>query len=153
VVVRGLVIEVPSPFRLDLTAWALRGGAHNAVDRWDGTCYGRTLVVRDRPVEVSVRQQSGAAAPVLVVEFRGSPAALDDGTAAEARRLLERTLGLRVDLADSFAHLAEAGERSVRIAHLAVRELPTSGTSDELFDAGISARHIVEASHSIGNEA
>jgi hypothetical protein len=81
------------------------------------------------------------------------PRALDDGTAAEARRLLERTLGLGVDLADSFARLAEAGERSVRLAHLAVRELPTSGTSDELLDAGISARHIVEASHSIGNEA
>jgi DNA-3-methyladenine glycosylase II len=110
VVVRGLVIEVRSPFRLDLTAWALRRRVHNAVDRWDGTCYRRTLVVRDRPVDVSVRQQSGPAAPVLAVEFRGSSAALDDGTAGEARRLLERTLGLGVDLA-AFYRLAEGDDR------------------------------------------
>ena len=30
-----LEIEPRTPFRLDLTAWALRRRFHNAVDRWD----------------------------------------------------------------------------------------------------------------------
>ena len=43
-VVRGFEIEVPLLFRLELTVWALRRRPHNAVDRWDGMCYRRTLL-------------------------------------------------------------------------------------------------------------
>ena len=32
---RQLQIDPRGPFRLDLTAWALRRRPHNAVDRWD----------------------------------------------------------------------------------------------------------------------
>jgi len=46
--------------------------------------------------------------------------------------------------------LTEAGARGVRIAHLAVRELPMSGTSAELLDfVGISAAHISVAARSL----
>ena len=38
------------PFRLDLTAWALRRRSHNIVDRWDGTEYRRVLVPGDEPL-------------------------------------------------------------------------------------------------------
>jgi hypothetical protein len=31
------LVEPVPPFRLDLTVWALRRRASNAVDRWDGT--------------------------------------------------------------------------------------------------------------------
>lgn len=109
-VVRHFQIEVPAPFRLDLTARALRRRPHNAVDRWDGSSYRRTLVVGDRPVEVNVRQPPRPAPPVLAVELRGSSAALADGSIAEARRVLERTLGLGVDLGGFYA-LAEGDER------------------------------------------
>lgn len=56
---KGLTHEgfgsTPSPpFRLDLTAWALRRLPINAVDRWDGNTYQRVLVVDDCLVEVSV---------------------------------------------------------------------------------------------------
>ena len=40
-----LVINVSPPFRLDYTVWALRRGAHNEVDRFDGrTSYRRVFV-------------------------------------------------------------------------------------------------------------
>jgi transketolase len=42
--------------------------------------------------------------------------------------------------------LAGTGRTSLSIAHLAVTEMPGSGTGDELMDeAGISARHIAAA--------
>jgi len=31
---RQLQIDPRGPFRLDLTAWALRRSSHNAIDRW-----------------------------------------------------------------------------------------------------------------------
>ena len=40
--IRFTLQPVP-PFRLDLTAWALRRRPHNAVDRWDGDTYRRVL--------------------------------------------------------------------------------------------------------------
>ena len=39
------LIEPRAPFRLDLTAWALRRRAHNAIDRWNGSRYERVLSV------------------------------------------------------------------------------------------------------------
>ena len=39
--VRDFTLEAVPPFRLELTAWALRRRRHNAVDRWDGETYGR----------------------------------------------------------------------------------------------------------------
>ena len=107
--VRGFEIEVPPPFRLEFTAWALRRRSHNAVDRWDGTRYRRTLMVCERPIEVAVRQLEGPASPVLAVELRGGAAALGDEAVVEARRVLERTLGLGVDLG-GFYRMAERDE-------------------------------------------
>ena len=109
-VVRAFEIEVPPPFRLELTVWALRRRPHNAVDRWDGMCYRRTLMVCDRPVEVGVRQRKGPASPVLAVELRGSSASLSDEAVIEGRRVLERTLGLGFDMG-GFYRMAERDER------------------------------------------
>ena len=56
---RSFTIEVAAPFRLDLTVWALRRRAHNVIDRFDGRCYQRTLVLCGQPAEAAVRQQDG----------------------------------------------------------------------------------------------
>jgi transketolase len=46
--------------------------------------------------------------------------------------------------------LTEAGPTQVTVKHLAVREMPGSGTSQELLDAaGINARHIAAAAREI----
>jgi DNA-3-methyladenine glycosylase II len=106
---RRFTMEVASPFRLDFTVWALRRRAHNAVDRFDGQCFRRTLVVDGQPVEAAVSQQGRDGAPLLAVELRGSGTVLSEDRAAESRRVLERTLGLGADLR-GFYQLAELDE-------------------------------------------
>jgi hypothetical protein len=61
-----------APFRLDLTAWALRRRPENAVDRWDGRTYRRVLMIDSQAVEVAVDQSSGQEAPQLEVDVTGS---------------------------------------------------------------------------------
>jgi DNA-3-methyladenine glycosylase II len=95
------LIEPRAPFRLDLTAWALRRRAHNAIDRWNGSSYERVLSVDgDGPYALSVTQDKA----LLAVRLDGMPA----GESAErlARAALERILGLRADL-KPFAAMAE----------------------------------------------
>jgi DNA-3-methyladenine glycosylase II len=94
------------PFRLDLTAWALRRRARNLVDRWDGATYRRVLVVGADPVEVAVTQIGTCEHPRLEVTVTGR---LRPETASAVAQLLTRTLGLRIDL-QPFYTLA-AGDR------------------------------------------
>ena len=84
------------PFRLDLTVWALRRRARNLVDRWDGTTYRRVVVMNGRPAELAVRQTSAPTAPRLVVTV--TPRPRTDADRRRLRRLLDRLLGLRIDL-------------------------------------------------------
>lgn len=93
------------PFRLDLTAWLLRRRPDNIVDRWDGRCYRRVLVLENEPVEVTVVQISPAERPLLEVFVVGSR--LLPGTRQAVTLAMERALGVRVDLA-RFYQLAES---------------------------------------------
>ncbi|MEO6781860.1 MAG: hypothetical protein ABI196_13295 [Bradyrhizobium sp.] len=86
-----------APFRLDLTAWALRRRPQNLVDRWDGTTYRRVLPFDDAPVEVAVRQTGSSSAPRLNVRLTGER--LRPEFKREAKALVEKMFGLQVDLA------------------------------------------------------
>jgi DNA-3-methyladenine glycosylase II len=55
--VASFTLEPILPYRLDLTAWLLRRRAHNAMDRWTGSAYLRTLAVGNIMAQVSVSQQ------------------------------------------------------------------------------------------------
>lgn len=100
-----LAIEPCAPFRLDLTAWALRRRAHNAVDRFESSTYRRVVSVGgDGPVALSVTQDAGPGAPRLSVLLAGRP--VDERGEAGARGALQRLLGLSVDLS-AFAAMAE----------------------------------------------
>lgn len=99
------------PFRLDLTAWALRRRANNLVDRWDGHTYRRVLVLDGRPVEIRVTQSGAPDSGRLHVAASG--ARLGTHVRPMVRAAVERMLGLRVDLRD-FYRLA-AGDRRLRI--------------------------------------
>jgi DNA-3-methyladenine glycosylase II len=93
-----LIMRPVPPFRLDLTVWALRRRARNAIDRWDGTVYRRVVVLAGRPTELAVRQSGSAASPRLLVT--ATPAL---GTRADrrcVRAIVDRLLGVRVDLAE-----------------------------------------------------
>ncbi|PZR69384.1 MAG: DNA-3-methyladenine glycosylase 2 family protein [Solirubrobacterales bacterium] len=100
---RELALEPRAPFALELTAWALRRRAHNAIDCWDGRVYRRALALGDEAVAVSVAQTGPICDPRLAVTLSGVH--LDKGAEATARRGLDRLLGLTVDLS-GFAAMA-----------------------------------------------
>jgi DNA-3-methyladenine glycosylase II len=101
---RQLVIEPRAPFRLDLTAWALRRRSHNAVDRWDETATYRRAVCSDGgPVALSVTQDGAPDAPRLAVLLAGR--AVDERADVFVRSALDGLLGLSVDLS-AFAAMA-----------------------------------------------
>jgi DNA-3-methyladenine glycosylase II len=98
-----LEIEPRGPFRLDLTAWALRRRSHNAVDRWDSATYERVVSLAGGPVAVSVTQVAGPGAPRVSILLAGRR--IDQRAEAAARDTVNRLLGLGVDLSP-FAAMA-----------------------------------------------
>jgi DNA-3-methyladenine glycosylase II len=99
----SLLIDPGAPFRLDLTAWALRRRPDNSVDRWDGDAYRRVLLFGEVPVPVSMTQNGPPDAPKLVVDLgRGIT---DQQTKDLAASALGRMFGLSVDLS-GFAAIA-----------------------------------------------
>ncbi|SNQ61392.1 DNA-3-methyladenine glycosylase family protein [Candidatus Methanoperedens nitratireducens] len=92
------------PFRLDLTVWALRRRRDNTVDRWDGTTYRRVLVLDGKPVETAVVLQGKPDEPELSITATGLQ--LSSGTGPALAALLERMLGIRVDVS-GFYRLAQ----------------------------------------------
>lgn len=66
-------LQPVSPFRLDLTVWALRRRPENAMDRWDGQTYCRVLPLPAAPVEVAVTQIKPPETPELRVLVKGQP--------------------------------------------------------------------------------
>jgi DNA-3-methyladenine glycosylase II len=93
----SMILRPVPPFRLDLTVWALRRRARNAIDHWDGRTYRRVVVLGSRPTELTVRQEGGSTTPRLVVTVTPPFETQSDRT--HLRRTLARLLGLRVDLA------------------------------------------------------
>jgi DNA-3-methyladenine glycosylase II len=97
------VIDPGAPFRLDLTAWALRRRAHNTIDRWDGRVYRRALSLDGEAVALSVIQDGPLDAPRLAMTLSGGQ--IDRRAATIARETLDGLLGLTVDLS-AFATMA-----------------------------------------------
>jgi DNA-3-methyladenine glycosylase II len=85
-----------APFRLDLTAWALRRRAGNAIDRWDGETYRRVIVIGRRPTELAVRQAGPALTPRLIVTT--TPALREPSESHYVRSTIECLLGSNIDL-------------------------------------------------------
>lgn len=84
------------PFRLDLTAWALRRRPHNAVDRWDGTSWRRVLTIEDEPLETAVAQLGTSERPRLKVTLSGNR--ISEYAKRNVSKLLRQMFGLGTDL-------------------------------------------------------
>ena len=95
---REALVPVRAPFRLDLTAVAMRRLSTNVVDTFDGTAYRRLLGDPRDPVLLSVEQPEPAA---LAVRFEGTGADAFDPVA-----IVRRALGIDVDLAPFYAGAA-----------------------------------------------
>jgi DNA-3-methyladenine glycosylase II len=97
------------PYRLDLTAWALRRRRRNEVDRWDGS-YRRALLVGERVLAVRVEELGTPDRPILRVHVLGP----DRCTLIERREVraqLQRLLGIDVDL-QGFYEAADGDQRT-----------------------------------------
>jgi DNA-3-methyladenine glycosylase II len=95
------------PFRLDLTAWALRRRARNIVDRWEDETYSRVVMIEEMLVRVMVTQTGPREHPKLAVTISGH---LTPHMRATVTRLLTDMLGLRTNL-QSFYKLAASDRR------------------------------------------
>lgn len=93
------------PFRLDLTAWALRRRPRNRMDTWDGR-YRRALIIDGAPIAVEVLQIGPVDAPELVVTVSAS-IELTPTRLCVIQGVVERLLGLGIDL-NPFYALADA---------------------------------------------
>jgi DNA-3-methyladenine glycosylase II len=89
------------PFRLDATVWALRRRAVNTVDLWSGEMYRRVLNVDGAPVLVCVTLR----ATVLDVTLTGEH--LSPAIQQTIKSVLQRLLGINVDLSEFYAFAAE----------------------------------------------
>src|SRR5690348_8351405 len=94
-----------APFRLDLTAWAIRRRPHNLIDIIDGDTYRRVLVIERKPVAIAVRQVAPPANPQIEVVVSGPGAIAHNRHAIEAA--VARILGVDIDLRD-FYRIAQA---------------------------------------------
>lgn len=94
------------PFRLDLTAWALRRRPGNSVDRWDGRTYARSLQIADAIAQVAVVQVGSGHSPRLEVSVTADRRVARDRLRAETAEVLRHVLGLEVDLSDFYRRAA-----------------------------------------------
>ena len=108
-----LIMRPVPPFRLDLTVWALRRRARNAIDRWDGSAYRRTIVLAGRRTDLAVRQSGSPASPRLLVTAMPPPRTPRDRRGM--RSVVDRLLGVSVDLAEWY-RLARQDARLRRLA-------------------------------------
>lgn len=144
---RRFEIEVPAPFRLDLTVWALRRRAHNQMDRFDDGCWRRVLVVAGRTVEMGVTQVAAADRARLAIEVstKGSPRG--GGMEEEVRRIVSRCLGLELDLR-GFYRLAESDGRLTSLASMFYGMRPPRFPS--VFEALVNAIACQQLSLTVG---
>ncbi len=96
-----LVLKPILPFRLDLTAWALRRRPVNSIDRFADGVYQRVLVVGRMPVSVKVVQHGPAERPEL--EVVAASKNIPPGAEGILRDTVSDVLGLNVDLSDFYS--------------------------------------------------
>ncbi len=108
-----VIIRPIPPFRLDFTVWVLRRRPHNAIDRWDGTTYRRTVTIGGRVTELAIRQSGTPATPRLVVTATPSLRTLADRR--HMRSIVDRLLGVRINL-DEWYRLAHCDRRLAELA-------------------------------------
>lgn len=110
----SFVVHPVAPFRLDLTAWALRRRTNNEIDRWNGRTYARAIPVGDRAADLEVVQTGPASRPALRIVVRG---AIGRAARTAATAAVSRALGIEIDLAGFYRMARE----DARLAPLAER--------------------------------
>jgi DNA-3-methyladenine glycosylase II len=98
---KKFTLPVLPPFRLDLTAWALRRRARNRIDQWDGKQYRRVLIADGTAILALVEQRTDLE---LMVTLKGE--AHRASIREEVGAMLRTMFSVDADLS-AFYHLAE----------------------------------------------
>jgi DNA-3-methyladenine glycosylase II len=107
---RSYTIFLIPPFRLDLTVWALRRTPSNAIDLWDGKRYSRILVRENNLVDVTLEQDESPDKLNLKIKTDSDTPSLQE--ASEIRSILEKILGLRINLSGFYDIASESSRLS-----------------------------------------
>lgn len=134
-------IEPVPPFRLDLTVWALRRRAHNAVDRWDGVTYRRRLLLEGgRMADVQIAQVAPPERPRLKVSVRSS--GLSTVVQRRVYKTVARSLGTNIDLQPFYALAARDRRLAPLVARYRGLKPPRFPTVFECLVNGIACQQI-----------
>lgn len=89
-----------APYRLDLTAWALKRREDNTWDRWDSSTgiYSRLIVHDSQPIDVSVSQTGSISNPLLRVTATMDSDSADDIIRDTVEQVISGLLGTDIDL-------------------------------------------------------
>ena len=136
----SFVLTPTAPFRLDLTAWALRRQPSNRLDRWDGQTYKRCIQAGAVVFEAAVRQTRAGAQPLLEVKVAG-PGPNEELEKA-ARVALGRLLGLKIDLGSFYTFAARKRELEPLVEEFRGVKPPRFPTSFETLANGIIFQQI-----------
>lgn len=139
-----ITLTPTAPFRLDLTALALRRDAANVVDRWRPPTYRRVFAPDGAAFEVVVQQHAPTEEPRLTVDVLGPEGVYPTQQVAA---LLSAVLGLDLDLGAFYAAAANddpLAELARRFAGLRPPLLPT------VFEALVSGVACQQLSLAVG---
>lgn len=133
-------LEPVSPFRLDLTVWALRRRPENIVDRWDGQTYRRVLPLQGGPVAIEVIQVGPPESPRLQISVEGQN--LCPNVKATVASTLEQMLGIRIDLTKFYQLVASDKQLQQLVQRFKGMKPPRYGTVFESLITGIATQQV-----------
>jgi len=99
---KKLIISAISPFRLDLTVWALRRRTKNIIDQWNGSQYTRIIVFNNNPVKINVTQKGTCSESKVIIDLQ-SKEKITGQIQEEVQSLVQKMLGLPIVLHPFYA--------------------------------------------------
>ena len=128
------------PFRLDLTAWALRRRLNNIVDRWVDESWKRVLVIRGTPVETTVTQTFDKDNIFLKVNLAGLR--LNSQIEKEASEAVDKCLGIKADLSRFYQFVSKDEKLNFLADRFCGLKPPRFPTVFEAFVNGVACQEI-----------
>lgn len=101
-VIDDFLLPAVFPFRLDLTAWALRRRKNNLIDQWQDHQYTRILNINNTPIKTSLFQKNPSCNPECSISFSKNQKATGP-VQEEVQHLLKKMLSPDLNLQPFYA--------------------------------------------------
>ncbi len=99
---KRFALSVISPFRLDLTVWALRRRQKNILDQWNENQYTRVIVCSNAPVKLTIAQKFESNNPIIIVSMQ-SKNEITPGMQKNIQSMIQNMFGLTMNLQPFYA--------------------------------------------------